>query len=148
MRCRLYLLVFALPIVGAGDSARAHEPLAVAVQPGSNKSDLPEGVLLRIGSKTFLHGGKIQALAYSPDGKIIASAAENWKDPTIRLFDAESGKEIGSLKGHKGNVSLSYFSPPPRGMRRSIPAGRTARSVFGTSKRRLSCRKSSITLVR
>ena len=93
--------------------ASGGEPKAVAgaTQPAPEKSDLPEGALLRLGSKRFLHGGKIQAVAFSPDGKLLASAAENWQDPAIRLWDAETGKEVGSLKGHKGNVNLLYFLP-------------------------------------
>ena len=68
-----------------------------------------------------LHGGKelwsavasklyITALAFSPDGKTLASAA-GFGESDIRLWDVATGKEIGRLEGHKGWVGSLVFWP-------------------------------------
>src|SRR6202040_2490569 len=43
------------------------------------------------------HTGSIYNVAYSPDGKLIASASQ---DKTARVWDAESGAELLTLAGH------------------------------------------------
>src|SRR5205814_10681279 len=45
------------------------------------------------------HKDALYALALSPDGKILASGGY---DQMIKLWDVESGKEIGTLSGHNG----------------------------------------------
>ena len=48
-------------------------------------------------------------MAFSPDGKRIVTASE---DKTARLWDAESGKQIGEpLLGHTATVLSAAFSP-------------------------------------
>jgi WD40 repeat protein len=47
------------------------------------------------------HEGLIVALAWSPDGKEIATASE---DGTVRIWDAHSGRELASLPDHPGGA--------------------------------------------
>jgi WD40 repeat protein len=47
-------------------------------------------------------------VAYSPDGGRIASGAE---DNTIKIWDAESGRELHTLKGHTNVVAFVAYSP-------------------------------------
>ena len=47
-------------------------------------------------------------MAFSPDGKTLASAGD---DRTVRLWDAATGEPRATLKGHEGWVSAVAFSP-------------------------------------
>ncbi len=52
-------------------------------------------------------GGHIYEMAFSPDGKLLATGDEFG---TIRLTDVGTGKEIAALKGHGGNIRSLVFA--------------------------------------
>ncbi len=54
------------------------------------------------------HEGPVYALAYSPDGKRLASGSA---DKTIRLWEPASGKEAAVLLGHEQGVEWLTYSP-------------------------------------
>jgi WD40 repeat protein/serine/threonine protein kinase len=54
------------------------------------------------------HTGSVFGMAYSLDGKRIASASA---DKTLKLWDAQSGDELFTLKGHSSIVTSTAFSP-------------------------------------
>ena len=55
------------------------------------------------------HSSAVLSIAFSPDGKKIVSGSY---DQTIRVWDAETGKEIiPPLEGHSGYVNSVAFSP-------------------------------------
>lgn len=65
--------------------------------------------LLQAGvASEFKHGATIAGVAYSPDGKLIASAG--W-DKTIRLWDIATGKELRACTGHDAEIECLAFSP-------------------------------------
>jgi len=58
------------------------------------------------------HAGAIQSISYSPDGTHVVTGSS---DRTIRIWDAETGAEVGSpLKGHTDSVWSVAYSPDGR----------------------------------
>jgi WD40 repeat protein len=54
------------------------------------------------------HSGAVRAVAFSPDGKLVASASD---DMTVRLWDTATGAARRTLQGHSGWVKAVAFSP-------------------------------------
>jgi WD40 repeat protein len=52
--------------------------------------------------------GVIAALAWSPDGELIAVGGAS---PEITVYDAESGKRVAACKGHSAGIYTVAFSP-------------------------------------
>jgi WD40 repeat protein len=53
------------------------------------------------------HNWIVTALAFSPDGKRLASASH---DHSIKIWDTATGQETLSLHGHKSSVTSVWFS--------------------------------------
>ncbi len=87
------LLCCLLVPVGALAAGRADDPL-------------PEGATLRLGTLRLRHTGDVNAVAFSPDGKILATAA----DDTVRFWDVRDGSEVCRLKAEWAVKALA-FSP-------------------------------------
>ena len=72
------------------------------------------------GKRTAIHGGHdtepIGSLAFSPDGKTLASAAwhvgtNGLPEGTIRLWDVATGRNTTTIHGHAREVTSVAYSP-------------------------------------
>ena len=91
-RTNLSRLVWAaatVTLAGAGLAAAAPLP----VKPGEDS--LPPGAVARIGGTRLTHGGAVGTLAFSPDGKALATTSN--ADGTVRVWDLATGRESRRL---------------------------------------------------
>jgi WD40 repeat protein len=101
---RLPVLFFALLLtasIPAGDDPRTDR----------HGDPLPEGAVARLGSIRLRHESQVCCVAFSPDGKLLASGG---LDRVIRFWDPATGKELRRLEGHTESVKGIAFSPDGR----------------------------------
>lgn len=122
MRALLRIFLLAISVEGSATWAAPVPESAPAAQ--ARRSDrhgdaLPDGAYQRLGSTQYRNGAGILTIAYSPDGKRIASAGGTpWAaqgvssgDKTIRIWDIASGKEVRQLNDHPQGIGCLAFSP-------------------------------------
>src|SRR5437763_29065 len=96
-RLTLLLLVMALPLLG-----REKQP------PRDEAGDPPpDGAAARLGTARWRHGEAVNALAFSPDGRFVATACG---DGVARLWERKTGREVRRFEGHRGILRCVAFS--------------------------------------
>jgi WD40 repeat protein len=70
----------------------------------ANRPPVKRSALIRI----LEHGAGIEAIAWSPDGRLLASSGA---DHVVRLWDPTTGKPMAALKGHARGVEALVWSP-------------------------------------
>jgi WD40 repeat protein len=69
---------------------------------------LPLGVRLRLGTTRFRHVGSVYCLAFTPDGKTLASCS--WGTRDVRLWEVATARELPPLVGHTNDVGCIAIS--------------------------------------
>jgi WD40 repeat protein len=69
--------------------------------------------LRRFGQRPEVRGG---LLCFSADGKRLATTSGRWwayrfREHAVRLWDVETGKEVGPIAGHQGSVTALALAP-------------------------------------
>ncbi|AFY46334.1 WD40 repeat-containing protein [Nostoc sp. PCC 7524] len=76
---------------------------AVYLKPGEKKQNRSFEVNTLKG-----HSGEVISVAYSPDGKYLASVSD---DNTIKIWESSTGKAVQTLQGHSSAVYSVAYSP-------------------------------------
>jgi WD40 repeat protein len=76
--------------------------------PYESKSVPDQHVARVLGNLRLRHGQEINDLAFSPDGKLLATGS---RDRTVKVWDLENGHELLSYTEHTASVRAVAFSP-------------------------------------
>jgi WD40 repeat protein len=114
-------------VTGHGDGAVSEWDIALQMEIGtvgmhgvaqheegyisSKTQDDLDGIIIAVGGQMSAQGRTVRAVAYSSDGRIIASCGD---DRTIKLWDAANGRMLRTLTGHTAYVWDIAFSPDSR----------------------------------
>jgi WD40 repeat protein len=106
-------MLFIGALTGAGPAAGQGQGASGRDRPGRtdrNGDPLPRGAVARFGTTRLQHAGLISALAFSPDGKLLASAGT---DQATRVWDVRTGKPLKRLwrLDEDYDVMVLQFSP-------------------------------------
>jgi WD40 repeat protein len=102
----LLLVLLAQPLVPA-----AHAAAPPARRFDRLGDDLPPGAVARIGTERFRHAAGIWAVAFSPDGRTIASGGEGGE---LHLWERRTGKELCRWRTGSPSIRAIAFSPDGR----------------------------------
>jgi WD40 repeat protein/serine/threonine protein kinase len=71
----------------------------------------PHELVAVLGSSSLGHWHEVHSVAFSPDGKLLASASADW---SVKVWHVQNGRELHTLARHQGYVNGVAFSPDGR----------------------------------
>ncbi len=86
----------------------------LAAAGGGDKNKAPAELVAVLGNSQLKHGGTVHAVAFSPDGKLSASAGNDRGAYLVRVWDAATGQAVYTFSGHAAPVYAVTFSPDSR----------------------------------
>src|SRR5262249_2965159 len=95
-------------LLGIGERSLAFAPDGKALAIPRGRAVRLWDVAARCERASFWHGSNVADVAFSPDGKLLATACE---DRTIRIWEVATRREVHTLGGHFGEVFCVKFSP-------------------------------------
>jgi WD40 repeat protein/tRNA A-37 threonylcarbamoyl transferase component Bud32 len=97
-------------LASVGDISRQEARLTRVIGIGVKVWDTSNGqdVLTLLADHDLGHTWEVKDVVFSPDGKHLASASA---DKTVTVWDATTGQEIRTLRGHSSIVQSAAFSP-------------------------------------
>jgi WD domain, G-beta repeat len=117
-------LAVALSVLALLSSAARSEPSVVAdaaIEAPSDplktdvaKQSLPPRALLRMSTDNLRTQSFITAIAFSPDGRLVAAGDANAPSPQVAIFDVPSGRQVKQIVApgkREGGVGSVAFSP-------------------------------------
>jgi len=100
-------------MIGVWAAVLAH-PLSVAAQDQAyGYGSLPKGAWACLGSPRFVSDNPARILAFSPDGKYLATGTAEFSPVLtyVHIWDVTTGEELHVLKGHLGQIVGLRFTP-------------------------------------
>jgi WD40 repeat protein len=106
----------------AGQISTGSSATRFALAPSGDRVAVASGAQIRLislaeDSSITLDGHTdfVDALAFSPDGRLLASGASSSQsgDHVVRVWDTQAGEEIAALEGHEGGITAVAFAPNP-----------------------------------
>lgn len=116
--CACLLLIGGLVLVQVPAAHSQPGGRSAQAEKGGPRTDLygdplPPGAIARMGAVRLRHAGRVNSIAFSPDGKVLASGGggAGVDDPRVRLWDSATGRELRSFVSDTVMISSVAFSP-------------------------------------